>query len=454
MHETDRLDGWKAIADYLNRSVRTAHRWNQELGMPVHRLPGARGNIVYALRSEINEWVAEREGDVYDALGNGPLHGRRGLVPVSGLAVLLLVALGLAWLVGGLGGGGQPSAGGGAPGPAALLGAAGLVNANGVVVNTDNLIRHLGQVVFHSVRSGNAEIHMMNDDGSDQIQLTDHPALDLYAVFSPDGSQIAFSSDRNGGQGEVFLMDSDGSNIRQLTSGLPNALPYAEGVHWHPSGSKIVFSSCIDGTWQLFEIDTDGSNLIQLTYADNSTSWPRYSRDGTKIYAMRTTPNDETNSEIFEITHAGARQLTFTLDNRAPDEVLENGVPTLFFSKAFSNQDQRVFRLVAEPARGVKRPSRSLRSAEYPVGAHEGGFADTQAVGARGPGAALAMNQILLVTDRGESRALDFNIWRMSTDGRNAVRLTEQGGSRPDWWIPLPGETGVVAAEESGGSRR
>jgi len=444
MNETDRLDGWKAIAEYLNRSVRSAHRWNQDLGLPVHRLPGTRGNIVYALKSEIDDWVDQREHDEVVPPGDRSFLSIGWLVPLGGVATLFLAVTSYFWLMPALGIGGDEAY----PEEASATG--GAAAAEILTVSVDDLVRPLGRVVFQSNRSGSSEVHIMNDDGSGQVQLTDHPALDFHAVFSPDGSQIAFSSDRSGGQAEIFVMDLDGLNLRQLTSGIPNDHSYAEGLHWHPSGEKLVFSFCIDGAWQLFEIDADGSNLVQLTHTPRWNMRPRYSRDGTRIYAMRITPNDGMTSEIVMISGGDTRQLTFTLDNRAPDEVLVGDVPTLFFSKAFSKENQQIFHLVqTAPARGVERYSRRLRPAEYPLLHNNNGFAEPQAVGARGPGAVLATSQILVVSDRGGEEI--FNIWRMGTDGQNAVRLTTEGGSSPDWWIPLP-ESGTMI-EAGGGGR-
>jgi hypothetical protein len=54
---TRRLDGWKAIADYLGRDVRTAQRWRDERGMPVHRVPGGRSATVFADRAELDAWL-------------------------------------------------------------------------------------------------------------------------------------------------------------------------------------------------------------------------------------------------------------------------------------------------------------------------------------------------------------------------------------------------------------
>lgn len=53
----DRLDSWKAIAIFIDRNERTAKRWEEECGMPVHRVPGRTRGPVYAFRSEIEEWL-------------------------------------------------------------------------------------------------------------------------------------------------------------------------------------------------------------------------------------------------------------------------------------------------------------------------------------------------------------------------------------------------------------
>jgi hypothetical protein len=57
---SDRLDGWKAIADYLGRDERTVQRWRKERGMPVHRVPGVKGGTVFAYPGEIERWLLEQ----------------------------------------------------------------------------------------------------------------------------------------------------------------------------------------------------------------------------------------------------------------------------------------------------------------------------------------------------------------------------------------------------------
>jgi Tol biopolymer transport system component len=56
-----RLDSWKEIADYLKRDTRTAIRWEQERGMPVHRVPGGKRQAVFAFTDEIDAWLLSQE---------------------------------------------------------------------------------------------------------------------------------------------------------------------------------------------------------------------------------------------------------------------------------------------------------------------------------------------------------------------------------------------------------
>ena len=59
----------------------------------------------------------------------------------------------------------------------------------------------------------------MNADGSNEKRLTSNTIMDIRPVVSPDGSQIAFTSTRDGGY-NVYVMNIDGSNVRALTTGL------------------------------------------------------------------------------------------------------------------------------------------------------------------------------------------------------------------------------------------
>lgn len=60
MQERQILESWKAIADYLKHSIRTCRRWEDELGLPIHRLDGTPSARVFAYADELDCWLAEK----------------------------------------------------------------------------------------------------------------------------------------------------------------------------------------------------------------------------------------------------------------------------------------------------------------------------------------------------------------------------------------------------------
>ena len=136
------------------------------------------------------------------------------------------------------------------------------------------------QIAFHSdrnrdwefeVQEKNWEVYVMNTDDTNLINLTNHLAKDSSPDWSPDGNQIAFTSDRDGNT-EVYVMNADGANPINLT----NHPAGDSSPAWSPDGRQIAFSSNRDGNWEVYVMDADGINLINLTNHpawDSSPSW-------------------------------------------------------------------------------------------------------------------------------------------------------------------------------------
>jgi eukaryotic-like serine/threonine-protein kinase len=100
--------------------------------------------------------------------------------------------------------------------------------------------------------------------------------------FSPDGQKVAFSSNRNGNSGEVWVADADGSNPRQLTRGpgLNQGSP-----RWSADGRQLAFDSQgPDGSFDIYTIDSTGGQPRRLTSSPSSEFQPSWSRDGRWIY--------------------------------------------------------------------------------------------------------------------------------------------------------------------------
>ena len=106
----------------------------------------------------------------------------------------------------------------------------------------------------------------MNADGDDVRQLTTHAGLDLfwpdgfqndYRNWSPDGRQIVFVNQVNL-QNNLHVINADGTNHVQLTS------YQADFNGWSPDG-RITFSSDTNGSDDLYLIESDGTGLVNLT---------------------------------------------------------------------------------------------------------------------------------------------------------------------------------------------
>src|SRR5712692_10591744 len=66
-----RLDSWKEIAAFFGRDERTVNRWEKELGLPVHRLPGTKGRV-YAFAEELSQWLKTPNFPHEEMQGGGP----------------------------------------------------------------------------------------------------------------------------------------------------------------------------------------------------------------------------------------------------------------------------------------------------------------------------------------------------------------------------------------------
>ena len=125
--------------------------------------------------------------------------------------------------------------------------------------------------------------------------------------FSPDGSRVAFGSNRSGEAFEIWVANADGSNPVQLTNGLGR---HQGTPRWSPDGRWIAFDSQgQDGHWDIYVIDASGGRPRRVTSEPSDEGIPSFSRDGKWIYFC----SDRTGRyEIWRVASGGgqAEQLT------------------------------------------------------------------------------------------------------------------------------------------------
>ena len=176
-----------------------------------------------------------------------------------------------------------------------------------------------GNIAFNSYRDGNGEIYVMNADGSGQTNLTNNAADEREPAWSPDGTKIAFGTDRDGNY-EIYAMNPDGSGQTNLS----NNPAYELWPAWSPDGTKIAFSRRVLNVepwgFEIIVMNVDGSGQTNVTNSGPSGVWnihPAWSPDGSRIAFARGTFGGDL--EIYVMNPDGSGQTNLTNNPGALD---------------------------------------------------------------------------------------------------------------------------------------
>ncbi len=280
------------------------------------------------------------------------------------------------------------------------------------------------KIIFSVQNSGYSDIYLMNADGSEQKQLTDSAGGTksfFSPSFSPDGRKIVFASARNNEAGrytsDIYTMNLDGSGEVHLTSDIH----HDSQPRFSPDGSKIVYSSYRKddpsrgsaGHYEIWLMNADGTNQHLLSALGDT--YPTYSPDGQSISFMSSKTAGGDGAEIYVMSAEGAnaQRLTNLGGNSAPfwapksglAPQPDNGSGKIAFSSYIGGGDPEIYVMNADGTRRTRLTS-------------------TAVTGGRNlsPSFSSDGSKIVFVSHSSQSNYDD--IWIMNADGTELKRLT------------------------------
>lgn len=158
-------------------------------------------------------------------------------------------------------------------------------------------------IAFDSDRDNNLEIYVMGPDGGGLLNLSNNPADDFSPAWSPDGSQIAFVSNRpneTGGGQFIYVMNADGSSLRQLTQENESKWP-----DWSYDGQQITYTHHGD----IYIIGADGGESTNLTNSPEPEELSKWSPDSQHL-AWLAGPEGSRQINLMDLKNGSVQQMT------------------------------------------------------------------------------------------------------------------------------------------------
>jgi Tol biopolymer transport system component len=268
-------------------------------------------------------------------------------------------------------------------------------------------------IIFQSDRDGSSDIHTINVEDMSRIVVTNDSGFEGSADWSPDGRYILYHSDKpevgRNGNFDIYIADVDGANIDRKTKATAKDLDPS----WSNNGNRISYVSYVEGNADIYEIDVDSEDVAFLTSGSQSDISPdssyKYEEMSGKVITYHSIYNDAmgaTNVYRMNKDGTGNIQLTNSLGNDASPQWSTQTGKILFDSNR--DEDLEVYVMNADGSDQLNLSNDSSRDDTFPSWSHDG--------------KSVVFQSKLLGSDGYDQ------VFIMGVDGQNKVQLTNANG--------------------------
>jgi Tol biopolymer transport system component len=283
---------------------------------------------------------------------------------------------------------------------------------------------------WNTLQDQNYEIYIMDPDGKNQVRLTDDPARDFGPRISPDGTKILFFSNRKWGDKllennyDIYVMNIDGTDVRNIT----DHLAYDIMPSWSPDGSMIVFCSNHNSWTEIWVTNAVGNRFVKLATWKSLPlpSWPKWSQDGKKILCNSLKDGNYSLQEV-EIDYDMVKQIIF------------NPTPENYSGELWSATGDRVVLKPPISERSIMQASSFLNPLVKSIKALTDRYSGWDGGAAYSPNG----SKIAYVSSRRDVNQYIYDLYIINADGNKPINVTNSigfngQGAFNDWpaWSP------------------
>jgi TolB protein len=193
------------------------------------------------------------------------------------------------------------------------------------------------EITYMSYESGQPKVYLLQIETGQRELVGDFPGMTFAPRFSPDGQKVIMSLLRDDGNSNIFSMDLRSRTTTRLT----NTASIDTSPSYSPDGSQVVFTSDRGGRAQIYAMGADGSGQTRISFGDGVYSTPVWSPRGDLI-AFTKQVGGEFQIGVMKTDGSGERILSSGFQQEGPTWA-PNGRVLMFFREAAGSGGPKLY---------------------------------------------------------------------------------------------------------------